>query len=85
MGVLENWTEELVSEMEEQKEAVKDTIEGDITEPLLALVEERMVVGGAGSTGGEGLATKQSYTFKNMSHMEPPLLLKEVRPAELRS
>ena len=40
MGVLENWTAELVSEIAERKEAVNDAIEEleDTAEPLLALV-----------------------------------------------
>ena len=72
-------------ELEEQREAVSEAIEelGDRTEPLLAQLEERKVVEGAGLTRGEPVVSKKSYTFKNMTHMEPPLLLKEVRPAEL--
>ena len=44
-------------------------------------MEERKVVEGASLTGGEIIVSKKSYTFKNMTHMEPPVLLKEVRPA----
>ena len=81
--ILDALIDDLVKELEEQREAIEEL--GERTEPLLAQVEERKVVEGASLTGGEPIVSKKSYTFKNMTHMEHPLLLKEVRPAELRS
>ena len=87
MGTLETWVNELVVEMANQKDAVDDVIEvlGDRTECWLNLVEERKVTVGEGSSGGEGSTPRLSYTFKNITHMEPLLLMKEMRPSELRS
>ena len=83
---LEAWIDDLARELLEQREAVNEVVEelGERTEPLLVHVEERKVEG-AYASGVETRASKSSYSFKNMTHMEPPLLLKEVRPAELRS
>ena len=83
--MLEAWVDDVARELEEQKEAVNVAVEeqGERTEILLVHGEERKRE--VASASEVEVKAKPAYSFKNMTHMEPPLLLKEVRPAELRS
>ena len=85
--VLDGCLDDLVRELEDQKDAVSEAIEelGDRTENLLIQQEENMVVEGTDASRGVQAASKKSWTFKNMTHIQPAMLVKEVRPAELHA
>ena len=78
----------MVREMEDQKDAVNDAIEelGDRTDVLLIQKEEKKNRDGASAlVGAQVDSNKPAWIFKNRVHMQPAMLVKEVRPAELRA
>ena len=86
--ITEGWLDDLVRELDNQKDAVNNAIEelGDRTDKLLIQQEEKKVSEGARALGGAQVASKKPvWNFKNMVHMQPAMLVKEVRPAEVQS